>query len=77
MKGVAELAGGKPVNCERGFGIMGFDVGMEVGTKLGSEVGVNGLLIGLDGELVFPSSPAECDPDGAWRASFIFGEVFS
>lgn len=77
MKGAAELAGGKPVNCVRGFGIMGFDVGMEVGTKFGSEVGVNGLLIGLDGELVFASSPAESDPDGAWRASFPFGEVFS
>ena len=77
MKGAAELEGGKPVNCERGFGITGFDAGVEVGTKPGSEVGVNGLQVGLDGELVFASSPAESDPVGAWRVSFIFGEVVS
>lgn len=77
MKGAAELTGGKPVNCVRGFGIIGFDVGMEVGTKFGTEVGVNGLLIGLDGELVFASSPAESDPVSAGKASFPFGEVFS
>lgn len=82
MKGAAELAGGKPANCDRGFGIIGVELGMEVGMKFGSEVGADGLLwlviSGLAGALVLVSSPAETEVLTARGPSgIILGEVFS